>query len=302
MNRFLPYITYLLAFICATWGPVSLSDDLSTNTKIPDAVYTKQTAQIDLSYFEGNYQEKRSQRLEYSQLKDHILEHPDLANSQQAVALALAFFVKNKDRIRCQGPRTAQKITNREWMVVNDYTKPHDEKRQFLINIKTGEVVSTYTAHGYGSNQPSGKCPEIYRITCVNRYGHQRIKCKIPLSFANTSDVGTTLRGFFTTANQYRSTVVGFRVGDPPYQPGANNGVRLVGLQNGINETALGDGKVWHRAAYADKTGGKNSCSSSAGCPAVPPEVFEKFKDAIDGGALMYNHTILDQEKRMPEC
>ena len=54
---------------------------------------------------------------------------------------------------------------------------------------------------------------------------------------------------------------------------------------------------VFHRAKYY-----KNIYSSSAGCPAIKPNVFEKYKTIIDYGALVYIHTIENANSKLPNC
>jgi hypothetical protein len=225
---------------------------------------------------------------EMGSLESRILNHPDLARSQDAVRRALEFWVQNKDRIRCDGPRTGQAIDNKRFIIVTDYTLPNTEKRQFIIDLMTGQVRSTYSAHGYGSNY---NCPPEHIVNC----GGDGQKCAIPATFTNECGEGTTLSGFFTTAESYESDQESFDA-DRPADAGNHNAVRLEGLQNDRNSTARACGKVWHTGAYSG-----NACSNSGGCPTTEPEVFWEYRDMIKEGALFYNHTI-EEERNPSQC
>lgn len=255
--------------------------------------YTTGSSAVPAAYFYND----RKLHQEYSALKNRFFNHPDLKGSEVAVSRALAFFVKNKQGIdpKCKSAAPNAPITNREWIIVTDYTKPADQNRQYLINIKTGRVIAAPAAHGYGSNQPIEKCPTEHRVECRTRTGKSSFKCNIPVEMGNKNGSGKTSRGFFLTGDGYKSGVNGFCAG----QPACNgfNAVRLEGLQGGVNDNAFERGVVWHRAAYAG-----NSCSSSAGCPAIPPDVFEEVKNQLTGGALVYLHTIEDTYSPQPDC
>ena len=222
---------------------------------------------------------------EMGSLESRILNHPDLAQSQDAVRRALEFYVQNRDGIRCDGPKNGERIENQRFIVVTDYTLPNTEKRQFVIDLLLGEVHATYSAHGYGSNY---NCPAEHIINC----GGDGQKCAVPATFTNECNEGTTLTGFFLTGESYESDEENFNAGRPA-GAGNHNVVRLEGLQNGVNETASDWGKVWHTGAYSG-----NACSNSAGCPTTEPEMFWEFRDLIKDGALFYNHTF--QEEREP--
>jgi hypothetical protein len=152
----------------------------------------------------------------------------------------------------------------------------------------TGQVRSTYSAHGYGSNY---NCPPEHIVNC----GGDGQKCAIPATFTNECGEGTTLSGFFTTAESYESDQESFDA-DRPADAGNHNAVRLEGLQNDRNSTARACGKVWHTGAYSG-----NACSNSGGCPTTEPEVFWEYRDMIKEGALFYNHTI-EEERNPSQC
>lgn len=208
---------------------------------------------------------------------------PELSESQDAIRRALEFYEMNKNGIHCEGPMKGQKIDNKRYIVVTDYTLPNTQKRQFIIDLETGDVDASYSAHGYGS---SYNCPPEHVIT------GGETQCAVPSTFTNECKKGTTLTGFFVSTISYQSGESSFNVGKPDDESN-HNAVRLEGLQKGVNDTANKCGKVWHAGGYAG-----NRHSFSAGCPMTEPETFWKFRDKLKGGALFYNHTI--QEEKNP--
>ena len=172
--------------------------------------------------------------------------------------------------------------------MITDYTIPHLKNRFFILYLKSGQVSSSPVAHGYGSNRG---CPKEHQVTCK-----KGVKCRIPVIMSNTPRTGATSKGFFVTSGPYRSSQKTFRQGNPISK--GHNAIRLDGLQYGVNHNARRRAVVFHRANYY-----KNICSSSAGCPAIKPSVFENYKTDVDHGALLYIHTIEDiNNNKLPDC
>ena len=230
------------------------------------------------------------QKREYNSLYKKFKNHPELRRSQTALKRALAFYVKHKNGvIKCHSRLSAKTLRNRSHILITDYTIPHPENRFFILYLKSGQVSSSPAAHGYGSNR---NCPGKHQVQCGSRV----MKCKIPVRISNKPGIGATSKGFFITDEPYRSSQATFRQGSPRSR--GNNAIRLDGLQYGVNHNARKRAVVFHRADYY-----KNICSSSAGCPAIKPSVFEKYKTNVDGGALFYIHTIEDESNnKLPDC
>ena len=229
-------------------------------------------------------------RQEFTSLYKKFKGHPELRRSQTALKRALAFYVKHKkDRIKCHSRLSAKTLRNRNHILITDYTIPHPENRFFILYLNSGKVSSSPAAHGYGSNK---NCPRKYQVQC----GSRGTKCKIPVGISNRPKTGATSKVFFITDEPYRSTQANFRQGSPRNR--GDNAIRLNGLQYGVNHNARRKAVVFHRADYY-----KNICSSSAGCPAIKPSVFEKYKNNVVDGALLYIHTIEDKNNnKLPDC
>ena len=236
----------------------------------------------------NQYLETRQKRQEFNRLYEKFKNESKLKRSRIALKRVLAFYVKHKDEsIQC--PRIKnQRIKNKDRILLVDYTIPHPQERFFKLNLKSGKVISSPAAHGHGSNK---NCPTQFRISCGGRS-----KCLIPSYFSNTPGSGASSRGFYLTGYLYRSKQRNFSLGSPISRRGPNALV-LEGLNYGVNHNARARGVVFHRASYY-----KNLCSSSAGCPAIKPSVFEDLKERVDGGALMYLHTIEDEQRGQPDC
>ena len=237
-----------------------------------------------------SYLKTITNRREFTSLYKKFKDKAELKNSQPALKRALAFYVKHKDgEIQCHSKLPVKTLRNHNHILITDYTIPHPENRFFILHLKSGQVKPSPAAHGYGSNRG---CPREYRVKC----GRKGIKCKIPVRISNTPRTGATSKGFFITDKLYRSSQNTFNQGMPRSR--GKNAILLDGLQYGVNHNARRRAVVFHRASYY-----KNICSSSAGCPAIKPNVFENYKTNVDGGALLYIHTIEDEDNNsLPNC
>lgn len=97
-------------------------------------------------------------------------------------------------------------------------------------------------------------------------------------------------------------------------------GIKMHGVQEGINDEAYGRGVVVHRAmgsegsyCSGDMTSSDSGesevsgeCGRSAGCPAIDPEnwdtVVEDLRGDTEGGPVMYNYTDDEAEKPDDYC
>ncbi len=274
--------------------------DIMTYTGNPaDYPLGGDTGDIPGDYFQGGDPEAKGV---FGELHAKFKNNPKLRRSQKALQMALAFYARNRNAIpsSCGGDLGANnrrgavapvnKIDNQRYIMVVDYTIPLPQDRMFVLDTQTGSVRSSPAAHGYGSNRPISKCPRSMRVNC----GSRGTKCRIPVNMGNTDGSGKTSRGFYVTDSGYRSGQSTFRGGSPASR--GNNALQLRGLQSGVNSNALSRDVVFHRASYY-----QNTCSSSAGCPAINPALFEDIKGEL-GRSMMYIHTIDDEGKEEPEC
>ena len=138
-------------------------------------------------------------------------------------------------------------------LVIVDYTKPSNEKRLWIINMKDKNILfNTLVTHGkYSGN--------IY----ANRFSNK------PNSFASSF-------GVFLTKDSY--------YGRHGYS------LRLKGLENGINDNAYKRTIVIHKAQYANSDFAKKHgrLGRSWGCFALPEDVSDKIIDTVKEGSVLF--------------
>jgi hypothetical protein len=134
-----------------------------------------------------------------------------------------------------------------------DFSLPSTEKRLWTIDMLTGEVLfNTYVAHGRNSGDD------------------------VALSFSNIPESHQSSLGFYLTEQEYI---------------GKNgNSMRLKGLEKNINDKAWDRSIVVHGADYATDGFIKNNgrLGRSFGCPAIPPEITDKFIETVKDGSLLF--------------
>jgi hypothetical protein len=190
-----------------------------------------------------------------------------------------------------EGYRNGIKIENQRYVTIQDFTKPSSEKRLFMLDRETGKVEVLHSVHGLG----------------VYPYTNSRELAK---NFSNSSGSLKTPSGFFITGNTYNSTK-SWRVG-----------MRLHGLQKGINDKSIGRGVVLHGGPYVTEGVAKdsdsspqlkgNTCGRSHGCTVVNSKqvksVMSKLASGKEGrypyrgGALFYNFSPLEKSKGPSYC
>jgi hypothetical protein len=184
----------------------------------------------------GSYQQD-SGRLDLKEF-DHL--DPRNVVPDRPLRQALTYFKTNRE-----------KFTNRDYIVVIDFTQPAANERLYVINMKTGAVNTHATSHGRGSDpQRSGRAQ----------------------TFSNRDRSYATSLGFYRTAETY--------VGKHGYS------LRLDGLSP-TNSNARSRAVVVHAASYV-RDGGRQMAGRSHGCPALDPRVLKTIVSQIKNGALMY--------------
>ena len=142
------------------------------------------------------------------------------------------------------------KISNQKYISIINYAQKSYEKRFYIIELKSGHVLSLRTAHGRGSD-PS----------------HSGIAS----TFSNDPGSNASSLGYFLTAETYE---------------GAHGlSLKLDGLSPS-NDSARDRALVIHGADYVkekDTTQGR-----SFGCPAVAMEVHKKVINMLKNGSLIY--------------
>lgn len=144
-------------------------------------------------------------------------------------------------------------LHNTNIITIADLSKPSSQKRLFVINIKTGEVLfSTLVAHGKNSGQEYAK------------------------NFSNSESSFESSLGFYTTTDTY--------IGKHGYS------LRLNGCEKGFNDKANKRAIVVHGAEYVSESFIRQNgfLGRSHGCPAVPVELSKKIIDVIKNGSCLF--------------
>jgi hypothetical protein len=141
-------------------------------------------------------------------------------------------------------------------ITIIDFTKPSDEKRLWVVDMVTGEVLfHTLVAHG----RNTGALTAEY--------------------FSNKEGSYASSPGFYTTGAMY--------VGKNGWS------MYLDGKEQGINDNARARAVVMHGAAYANEAfvTKYGRLGRSQGCPAIPEAQALALMQAIAEGSCLYIHT-----------
>lgn len=144
-------------------------------------------------------------------------------------------------------------VTNPSTLTVIDYSKPSTEKRLWVYDLQSRELVyEELVAHGQGSG------------------GDQATR------FSNEPETHATSLGLFVTADTY--------VGRNGYS------LRLDGLDRGFNDRARDRAIVMHGAPYvsAEFARAQGRLGRSWGCPALRDAIARDVIDLVKGGGLMF--------------
>lgn len=142
------------------------------------------------------------------------------------------------------------KIANKNYLSVIDFSRKSTLKRFFIIDMKTGAVWGIHTSHGKGSDTNADGIAE---------------------KFSNTSGSNMSSLGFYRAAETYSG------------KHGLS--LRLDGLSS-TNSKARARAIVIHAADYVSE---KNVIQGrSWGCPAVAPENRDTVISKLKGGSIIY--------------
>jgi len=164
---------------------------------------------------------------------------------KRALDQAVAYFKKNRNS-----------FSNQSVMTVIDFTKRANQKRFFVIDLKTGAVTARKTSHGKGSDR--------------GNTGYAKV-------FGNKAETHTSSLGFYRTLETYTSTKFKSHGGE-------GLSLRLQGLSS-TNSNALARAIVIHPARYVNEDG---HVGRSYGCPALDPRYSKQIVQRIKNGSLLY--------------
>lgn len=147
-------------------------------------------------------------------------------------------------------------IINKEILVVLDYTQPSSNKRLYVIDVATKEILRNHhMAHGEGSSDPKDR--------------------NYAIKFSNQPGSHMSSLGAMVTADTYR--------GKHGYS------LRLKGLEQ-QNSNVMRRGIVIHCADYVTDEYIKDNgrAGQSHGCPAVDPAIYKELIQLIKDGVFVY--------------
>ncbi len=145
------------------------------------------------------------------------------------------------------------KIANDHIISIVDFSRPSAQKRLFVIDLNNYKILfNTYVAHGQGSGG------------------------EMATQFSNIPESLQSSLGFYKTSSTYTG----------------KNGfsMKLVGLENGINDMAYERAIVMHGAPYVseDLARSQGHIGRSWGCPAVPEKLSKPIIEKIKNGSCLF--------------
>lgn len=232
-----------------------------------------------------------------------------LGGNKIALDQALCFLDKNKHtnfEAKGDSDRAAGiAINNQRFLTINDLVQSSKQARLFIIDLKTGEVQVTFSAHGGGQK----------------KLGDRIASLETAKEFSNTPDSNLSPRGFFITGSRYESGKTKWIFGLKK-NPEWKFGMRLHGLQLGINDNTFERAIVMHPYpemekklfSVADiiespeKLSAKQMMPLSWGCTMLSEihasDIVDKIKASSSevGGSLYYNFTVTENKYGEDYC
>lgn len=144
-------------------------------------------------------------------------------------------------------------VKRRNLLTVIDYSLPSSQPRLFVFDLSAKKILfRELVAHGKNSGG------------------------NVASFFSNTPGSLATSLGLFVTAEPY--------VGSNGYS------LRLMGLEEGVNDRAMDRAIVMHGAPYVSRAAVRalGRLGRSWGCPAVRKEVARKMIDTLRGGSPIF--------------
>ncbi len=141
-------------------------------------------------------------------------------------------------------------ITHKNYVTVLDFTQSSNNKRMYVVDMKTGLVTRYLVAHGKGSDP--------------NHTG-------VAKKFSNIEGSNMSSIGMYVTGSEYSGK--------------HGRSMRLVGLEK-TNDQAMDRAIVVHGAWYVDPQ--YTPLGRSQGCPAVEEKHIDTVVSQLKGGSVYY--------------
>lgn len=172
-------------------------------------------------------------------LRKYSFVDPQNLIAEKMLAQALLYFDQNYNRIK-----------NKNYLTVIDFSKHSSLKRFFIIDMTSGKVWALHVAHGKGSDPDGDGLANI---------------------FSNQSGSEASSLGFYLTAETYTGS--------------HGRSLKVDGLSP-TNSNVRARSVVIHGAAYVQEADVKQG--RSWGCFALTMSLKDQVIDMIKGGSLMY--------------
>lgn len=143
-------------------------------------------------------------------------------------------------------------VKNSRYLTIVDFTQPSSEKRFYLLDIETRQLVlNTYVMHGKNSG---GLIPE---------------------KFSNKVNSLKSSLGFYLTKETYNGK--------------RGLSLRLAGLERNFNSNAEKRGVVVHGSKFiSEERAEENKVLRSEGCPALPRSDYARVIQLIKNGSVLF--------------
>lgn len=153
--------------------------------------------------------------------------------------------------IRINDKLVPKTISNKDYAIIIDFSKPSSSRRLYFLNLNNGNVEKYFVAHGINTGEDTA------------------------ISFSNTVNSKKSSLGFFITGSTYYGSH-----GESLY---------LHGLEKS-NDRAFERAIVMHGAPYVsmDFLEKYGRMGRSWGCPAVSESINQKLLPYIKNGAVFY--------------
>lgn len=240
-KKMLPLTLFLSLAACA-------QQDFNAVDRLPDEAETEQALLSDTTDVSDlasqvpnteNFAASTTASEQAAILKNYDHIDPKRIVNTRALAAALTYFDKNQEKIK-----------NKRYISVIDFSRRSTQARFFIISMSTGEVWAIHTAHGKGSDKDHDGYAE---------------------RFSNTSGSNASSLGYYLTAETYFG------------KHGLS--LKLDGLSH-TNSNARRRAVVIHGASYVKESSVIQG--RSWGCPAVANHLRDKVIGMLKGGSLIY--------------
>lgn len=215
-----------------------------------------------------------------------------MGGDPKAFAHVMCFFKKHQQSQFNAGHGGKVQIKEKCKIMINDYNKTSDHKRLFIMNRCTGKVTAMQSSHGRGGGNGVG-------ANTGHKLNH----------LSNKYDTNASPSGFFIMGGWHHTSKA--------WKPG----IKMHGLQKGINDNSYGRGVVFHRSktssavycgggvATSDQSSpvlkGSN-CGRTHGCIGIPLAGWDiAIRDILgerNGGPLLYTYSKHEAAKPTSYC